>query len=261
MSQPTSSVAFVDQSSPSKPPILHARDISPAIMHDFEHGCKTYFEHKQVDEKDHVCKILGCFRDDHIRDWIHGDCDCILQLGFTEFMADMCQNYLDPDWEDNICHTILVAMLCNEGVFWDWFSNLQSQNALLCDTPSYFSDKNLHDKPEASLPPELARRCHDEKVDKELDLHKWAREVKCIDEGWRADLKCQMHITEAYYNKHQHQLMSNTGPPSCSNAQNHYSSNSVAQSTASMTIRTFLPKLMSAKIAELNAKKGCRKCC
>lgn len=87
-------------------------------------------------------------------------------------MGNMHKNYLDPDWEDNIRHSILAAMLRDEGIFWDWFSSLQSQNALLHDTTSYFSDRNLCDKLEASLPSELARCCSDEKVDKELDLCK-----------------------------------------------------------------------------------------
>jgi hypothetical protein len=41
-------MAAIEQSTPSKVPILTAGDITPAIMHQFKHGCKNYFIHKKI---------------------------------------------------------------------------------------------------------------------------------------------------------------------------------------------------------------------
>ena len=46
--------AMVEQSAPSKVPVLTAGDISPATMCQFEHACMNYFIHKKVIVDDQV---------------------------------------------------------------------------------------------------------------------------------------------------------------------------------------------------------------
>lgn len=42
----------------------------PAVMCKFELGCLDFFDCKEIKEDNQVCKILGCFRDSQIHDWI-----------------------------------------------------------------------------------------------------------------------------------------------------------------------------------------------
>jgi len=82
-----SPMATVKQSSPSKVPILMAGNISPAIMHQFEHGCKNYFIHKKTIMDDQVSLIIGSIIDSHVSDWISANHDCLITLSFDAFMT------------------------------------------------------------------------------------------------------------------------------------------------------------------------------
>jgi hypothetical protein len=62
--------ATVEQDSSSKPPTLHAGDISPAVMRSFEVACWGYFDYKEIAEDKRVRKILAGFKDERIIDWI-----------------------------------------------------------------------------------------------------------------------------------------------------------------------------------------------
>ena len=52
-------MATLEQSSPSKVPVLTPGDISPSVMGQFEHGCKNYFVHKKIITDDQVALIIG----------------------------------------------------------------------------------------------------------------------------------------------------------------------------------------------------------
>ena len=97
-------MASVEQSSPSKVPILTAGDISPVVMCQFEHSCKNYFIYKKVIADDQVSLIIGRILDSHMSDWISADRDHLIALSFAVFMVDFHNNYLTEDWEeDTLC--------------------------------------------------------------------------------------------------------------------------------------------------------------
>jgi len=73
----------------SKSPILLAGEIDPAVMQTFELGCLDFFNCKEIKEGDQVHKILGCFRDTRICDWINGDHNRLLTLSFADFMTEL----------------------------------------------------------------------------------------------------------------------------------------------------------------------------
>ena len=137
----------------SKSPILLAGEIDPVVMCMFKLGCLDFFNSKEIKEDDQVCKILGCFRDSQIHNWISRDCNQLLTLSFPDFMAELRANYLDPDLELTICHCTLTATLEQNQPFWDWFLHMQSLNSLLANTTSYFSDTSLHEKLEVGWTP------------------------------------------------------------------------------------------------------------
>jgi hypothetical protein len=100
-------MASVEQSSPSKVPILTLGDISLSVMHQFEHGCRNYFIHKKIVVDDQVSLIIGGILDDHVSDWISAECDHIVTLSFDVFMTEFHQNYLAEDWEeDTLCELL-----------------------------------------------------------------------------------------------------------------------------------------------------------
>jgi hypothetical protein len=100
-------MASVEQSSPSKVPILTAGDIPPAVMHQFEHTCLNYFIHKKVVLDDQVSLIVSGLLDNRITDWIGSDCKHIVSLPFIAFMIEFRANYLTEDWEEDTLRELL----------------------------------------------------------------------------------------------------------------------------------------------------------
>jgi len=117
-----------------------------------------YFTEKNVAEDEQVRKILGCFRDNRIRDWVRGDRARLLKLSFEDFMKEMRANYLACDWVDTIRLEMLSLTLaaCPAGsTFWDYFNRMQSLNSLLIDTDSFQNEAAFRQKVEAGLDSEL----------------------------------------------------------------------------------------------------------
>ena len=134
-------MAVVEQSSPSKVPILTPGDISSAVMRQFEHSCKNYFVHKKIMADDQVTLILGGILDDCIGDWISADHDRLVTLSFDTFMVEFHDNYLAKDWEE-VTLRELLGMTQGASSFWDYTVAIQSKNSLLCETPSHLPDDN-----------------------------------------------------------------------------------------------------------------------
>lgn len=143
-------MATVEQSSPSKVPILTAGDISPAVMRQFEHACLNYFIHKKIVADDQVPIILGSLLDHHVTDWISADRDRIVALPFVAFMIEFRTNYLAEDWEeDTLCE--LLSMTQGGSTFWDYAVAIQANNSLLQGTTSHLPDDKLQHQLAASM--------------------------------------------------------------------------------------------------------------
>jgi hypothetical protein len=82
-------VAYVEQNSSSKPPILHAGDITPGVMREFSDGCVGYFDNKDVEPEKQVRKVISGFHDTHIKDWISSEHERLLELSFERFMTEV----------------------------------------------------------------------------------------------------------------------------------------------------------------------------
>jgi hypothetical protein len=179
-------MATVDQSSPSKVPILTPGNILPAVMRQFEHSCRNYFIHKKIIADDQVSLIIGGILDNHINGWIMADHDCLIALSFDAFMIEFCANYLAEDWEEDTLHKLL-SMTQGTSTFWDYAINLQSKNSLLCGTTSHLSDDILRQQLGAGMEVRLSKKAFTEKLNKVVDFRKWLNEVKHCDEGLRAE--------------------------------------------------------------------------
>jgi hypothetical protein len=175
-------LASVEQSSPSKVPILHPGDITPMVMREYEDACARYFDHKNIAEDQQVRMVAAGLKDTHIRDWFAGDRVHICALTFPEFMVEFCCNYLDDNWEDTT-HRELLSMTQGSIPFWDFAVAIQAKNSLLSSTTSHLEDDKLRHQLEATMEERLSKKCTGEKVNKVLKFKPWLNKVKCLDDN------------------------------------------------------------------------------
>jgi hypothetical protein len=187
MPQNQKNLAVVEQDLSARPPTLTAGDITPAVMRDFEDSCVGYFDNKDIKDVKQVKKILSCFRDMRVKDWIASDKARIQSLSFTEFMEEFRAAYLDADWEETTHRELGAMMQGKELSFWDFAISVQAQNSLLASTPSHLNKDQLRHRLEVGMEEMLAKRCMNMKVNKILKLKDWLGEVKCQDDLMRAE--------------------------------------------------------------------------
>jgi hypothetical protein len=78
----------VEQSAPTKVPVLTTGDVTPVVMCQYENACNNYFVHKKIPGDDQVTMIVGGLLDTRIADWINSDHVRIVELSFMDFMKD-----------------------------------------------------------------------------------------------------------------------------------------------------------------------------
>ena len=185
----SSNIAAVEHVTTKHCPILTAGDISPKVLVDLTDAHNKFFLAKEIADMDKVKKILGGFRCVHIHDWISCEREHLCTLSYAAFMAELCENYLPPDWEESV-HTQILGMQMRKNVkFWDWSQEMCALNIVLRGTDSHLTNVALHNQLEASLEPSLCTYCSHEKLHKVTDLKKWIQAVKDADEKLRNDRK------------------------------------------------------------------------
>lgn len=97
------SQATVEYSVMKHCPILTPGDISAKILVDLGDVHNKYFIVKDIANADKVKKVLGGFKDIHIYDWIVCECKHLIALLYKNFMAEVKDNYLPVDWEEQTC--------------------------------------------------------------------------------------------------------------------------------------------------------------
>lgn len=136
-------------------PILTAGEIHPKVLVDLNDAHHEYFIAKDIAEADKVKKILGGFKDVHIRDWISCEHDRLIALSYKDFMAEIHSNYLPADWEETVRTQILGMCMSKDIKFWDWAQEMRALNIVLCNTDSHLSETALCNQLEAVLEPNL----------------------------------------------------------------------------------------------------------
>jgi len=107
-------------------------DITPAMMHQFEHSCKNYFIHKKILTNDQVSLIIGGFLNIYVNDWI-SNCDYISALSFDVFIVEFHANFISEDWEeDTLCKLLSMAQGSS---FWDFAVAIQSKIPSCAELP------------------------------------------------------------------------------------------------------------------------------
>ena len=187
-------IAFVEHPVTKHCPILTAGDVSPKALVDLVDAHNEYFIAKDIDDDDKVKKILGGFKDVHIRDWISSDRERLLKLEYSAFMEELRLNYLPADWEDNVRTEILGMKMGKDVKFWDWCQEIRALNIVLRGTASHLNDSALRNQLEAALEPSLRVYCSHLKLGKVTVLKDWITAVKEADEKLNDDCKRSREI-------------------------------------------------------------------
>jgi hypothetical protein len=181
-----SQLATVEQSAPSKVPLLHSSNISPAVMREYVDACRAYFNQKNIAPDMQVRMIVPGIKDYCIRDWITADRERIYALEFDKFIIEFCQGYLADDWEGKTRRELLAMTQGNQS-FWNFQVAVKAKNSLLYGTDSYLTEDKLHHRIEVTLEPILAQKCDNKKVQKVIGFREWLTEVKRMDDILRAE--------------------------------------------------------------------------
>ncbi|KIK04641.1 hypothetical protein K443DRAFT_120838 [Laccaria amethystina LaAM-08-1] len=153
-----STLATVEPTS-GKAPVLTSGDLTLAVAMDFENAAQDFFVAKTVPTERQVSLILPGIKDIRICDWITADHACISSLAFADFIKELCLNYLQNNWEDQIHNEILTSTLASSHKsFWNWSQKLLSLNCLLCNTSSILDDATLCNHLEAHLNDKLKEK-------------------------------------------------------------------------------------------------------
>lgn len=68
----TKCFARLEQSVPTKPPVLTTGDVMAQVAHNFEVTCLKYFMHKDIKADSQVKMIVFGLEDTHLRNWYLG---------------------------------------------------------------------------------------------------------------------------------------------------------------------------------------------
>ena len=236
------------------PPQLSNSEISPKSVKDFKNHCLNYFVNAKggIEDDVKVARILGCFENDLVNDWISVNRERFTMLSFPDFMIEFCARWLPHDWEQTLRSKIFSARLyAKKQCFEDWAASIQSMNVSLWGTPSHLDDNRIRLQLEAGLDEELQTAARDAKAHEELLLHPWISKIKDLDNRRIIQHK---RVAEAV----EEAMKSNKKPFSSSRYANTPDSKTPPPSASST--REFPPKLTEEERRLLMENQGCLKC-
>ena len=181
----------------SRPPHLSKGKITPNNVREFENHCENYYMNAKggVQDGQKVTKILGCFENPLVNDWILVNRSRLRTLTFEEFMVEFRQRWLARNWEEDVAMHILSSRLDpKQMTFEEWAAQLQTWNVALRGTDSHIDDDQMRRQLDANLDTELRKKTRNEKVTVIRDLLPWIQKVAEIDDLRQTEQKC---FTEA----------------------------------------------------------------
>jgi len=138
-----SSMASLEHTTFHHPPVLTSGEITPKVLMEFEQTCHYFFTHAKggVTDEARVSRILPCFQDQLVRDWISLDRVRISALTFDAFLVELRKAFLPRNWEDKIQAQILGDCLHSGICLLTWANSLQTLNCVLRGTQSHLNDQ------------------------------------------------------------------------------------------------------------------------
>ncbi|KII91701.1 hypothetical protein PLICRDRAFT_682050, partial [Plicaturopsis crispa FD-325 SS-3] len=190
-------VARVEQSDVTKPPVLTPGKVSARVLRTWTKGAKDYFFHKKIDVAREVKAVSGGLRDDRLQDWFASKEDELTALTFAAFCDKLRVKCLPEDWDYDIARAILSSKQ-GSSTFEDWHIKLSSENALLTGTASHVSEAVLRNHLNANCHPDTAHECRDAKAHRIADNDEWINEVvRCDKKRIRNAEHHRLHAEQA----------------------------------------------------------------
>ena len=245
--------ALLDHSNPLKLPILTEGILTPQVALCFELSCFDYFSIKDTATEKQVLLAMASICDGHMRNWLNSDQECLKTLSFTEFMNEICDHYLDTNWEDKIHWEILYCQLKPPYHFWNWAMEITNKNHLLT-AGKWFNDLSLIDILESCLPINIEahlRISHRSGVEiSKKSMLAWMNDVKDIVSMYQNDVKCAREVADeatTWSMKHPRPFATTT--------------NTIKSSLAALSQHAdCVPVLTPTKHTLLANNEGCSKC-
>ena len=98
-----------------------------------------------IPDNEKVTKILGCFENPLINNWISVNCSCLWTHSFEDFMAEFHTHWLLKNWVEDVCHEILGSRLdLKVTTFESWSAKIQTLNVALWGTNLHLDDNQMH---------------------------------------------------------------------------------------------------------------------
>ena len=97
--------------------------------------------------------MAGRLQDGRIQMWYHLNHIEIDGAGFPAFMKTVCENWLDPGWEQQVKLLILSSSQGSKLIA-DWIMLVESTNTLLLGHPCVLSTSDLHNYIQSHIYPD-----------------------------------------------------------------------------------------------------------
>ena len=231
--------------------------LTPGAIQEFELSAECFFLNAKggITDSQKVPRLLGCFGNALVRNWIGGKRAALSALTFEEFMAEFRKRWLSSNWE-NATRTKLLCYCLDPGKenFDTWVLKVQKLNVALWGTTSYFDDNALRTQLAVNLDEELRIKADRSQKCKTQDLCKWIEAVSEIDRDRQYDKKRLNDHLENYWRAHKRPFREPRRAPSPE-------AGPTASSASSSSSSPYPPKLTEEERRLLLEHEGCFKCC
>ena len=231
--------------------------ITPDAVCEFEQCANHFFLNAKggVTEEQKVTRLLGCFKNSLVRDWMAVEETKLVAMTFKEFMKAFRKRWLPKNWESDMRALILDTGLDpTSESFEKWAARVQSMNVTLRGTPSHFSEAQLRTQLEAGIDKDLRTLAMEERANDLTELLPWLEKLNDIDQKRRNDRKRRMNELEDYMRKRpitQARNRATAGQTSTSDP---------AKENLSNRENPYPPKLTQEERHLLQEHDGCFKC-
>ena len=249
----SSSATYIGEQ--GKLPVITPGKLTPDLLFNFENGTHSYFSFKEVKPKE-VAKVAGGLQDRCVQMWYRLNHVAINAVGFTAFMKSICENWLDPGWEQEVKLLMLGSSQGSKPIS-NRIMLVESTNVLLLGHACALSTNNLRNHIQSHIHPDTMTACTTAELHLITDYEKYKHALKEIDD---------MHICADELLKAAVQQMMST---SLISKHLHNSHSTATSSTAISTAPTVMmscssdhcPPLTAVEHALLTKHDGCFCCC
>ena len=243
----------------SRPPHLSNGKITPNTIRDFKNHAENFFLNVKstIPEDEKVTKVIGCFENCLVNDWISVNRSRLCALTFAKFMDEFHTRWLPSTWVEDLRTNILGSRLDPRQTFETWSAKIQTLNVALRGTDSHLDDDQMRRQLEANIDTELRAMVCKEKLPTTIDLQDWLTKVSVLDDERQIERKCIGDVLDEKLRTAKRPYdPSRSSNPNRSRNNNNGGNGPGAPPSSHM----FPPKLTDEECKLLQENDGCFKC-